>query len=252
MLFSFRLWRSAIQLFCNSQCEKQCGDRSCTEEFLSNLWSIGTLGAEGGSREGRRTTAPLYTVLCSHCGHCSVAFLELKSYCCNTEKAAILLSSLLGWIRTVLISGSLVWGLPDIVWEDAGIQSSQHFGPEGKAKLRSRLDIFLSVENKSVVNVLYSRQYKEGNILFSLSIQGAFVLHKEDFSCYLKTLFVEALSFWTAGLPLQQSLTWRFIGQSLVHADWQYSTGLREAMIDDAGWKSGCPSLSTHYMAAKN
>ena len=50
------------------------------------------------------------------------------------------------------------------MWEDAGIQSSQHFGPEG-------------------------------NILFSLSIQGAFVLHKEDFSCYLKTLFVEALSF---------------------------------------------------------
>lgn len=98
------------------------------------------------------------------------------------------------------------------------------------------------MENKSIFNIWYNWQYKEGSLLLPIFKNSRhFVLLKEDFSFHLKSLFVEALSLWTADLPSQQSPANWFMGQSLVYANWESSTGLREAIIDYAGWQFGPP-----------
>lgn len=51
-----------------------------------------------------------------------------------------------------------------------------------------------------------------------------------------------------AVLPSQQSPTSWFMAQNLVCTNWQSSTDLREAIMDNAGWKFGPP---TQLIAAK-
>lgn len=75
-----------------------------------------------------------------------------------------------------------------------------------------------------------------------------FVLLKGDFPLHLDSLFVEALSLQRADVPSQQSTTSWYPGQNVTYGNWQSSTGLREAVMDYAGWKGSPP---TQLMAAK-
>lgn len=133
-----------------------------TRVFLRNLLSFGTPGAEGGSREGSSTI--VQTVLCSHDGHCS-GVSDLKTYCCNAEKAVI----------PPILSWGMGWDCPDIRESGGRITKCSTGGCEEtdlwsiwyriEEKLGSRLDFFfLCAENKSVFNVWNNCQYKRGSL----------------------------------------------------------------------------------------
>lgn len=217
-----------------------------TRVFLRNLLSFGTPGAEGGSREGSSTI--VQTVLCSHDGHCS-GVSDLKTYCCNAEKAVI----------PPILSWGMGWDCPDIRESGGRITRCSTGGCEEtdlwsiwyriEEKLGSRLDFFSSVQKINPFLMFGTTASTKGEACSSLSseIQGTFVLLEEDSPFHLKNLS-ELPFLWTAGLCSRHSPMSRFMGQSLVRANWPDSTALREAVIDYAGWKSG---TSTQFTAAK-